>query len=225
MTEPETRLRADAKRNRDQIIAVAKTVFAESGAGVPMEEIARRAGVGVGTLYRRFPDRQALVLAVALENFASVLADARAAVTEEATAWDALVRLMSSSRSLRLIIRLAVVDPRAWEKLRHSEQMRGYRDAIMRVLEDLVRDAQAEGTLRPDVGAGDVAVLVSMLIRRIPAPTEEVAERIVERVLVLILDGLRASRPTPLPGEPITAEDLQWAKQDATLHSTMDGLL
>ena len=221
MADPETRLRADAKRNRDQIIAVAKRVFGESGAAVTMEEIARRAGVGVGTLYRRFPDRQALVLAVAMENFANVLADARAAVSEEPTAWDGLVRLMSSSRSLRMIIRLALVDSEVWAAVRHSEQIRGYRDAIMRVLEDLVRDAQAEGTLRPDVGAGDVAVLVSMLIRRVPAPTEEVAERIGERVLVLILDGLRASQRTPLPGEPVTADDLHWAKKD----DAMDHLL
>jgi len=53
--DPDTRMRADARRNREQILAAAKTVFRERGVDVPMEEIARRAGVGVGTLYRRFP--------------------------------------------------------------------------------------------------------------------------------------------------------------------------
>nr|WP_238440965.1 helix-turn-helix domain-containing protein [Frankia sp. AgW1.1] len=77
-TGPETRLRADARRNRDRIIATAKLAFADDGPDVPMEEIARLAGVGVGTLYRRFPDRDALVVAVVRDSLATALAPAPA---------------------------------------------------------------------------------------------------------------------------------------------------
>jgi AcrR family transcriptional regulator len=203
-----TRLRADARRNRDQILAAAKTAFAELGPDVPMEEIARRAGVGVGTLYRRFPDREALIRAVAQQNFGAVLDDARAATAEEPTAWDALVRLMGRSRDLRLSVRLAVLSPRAWVAIRDDPQTRQFRDGIMAVLDDLVRGAQAEGMLRADVGSGDVAALVSLLLRRVPAADDEMAELILERALVLILDGLRAHPGSPLPGRPMTTSDL-----------------
>jgi AcrR family transcriptional regulator len=173
-----------------------------------MDEIARRAGVGVGTLYRRFPDREALIRAVAQQNFGAVLDDARAATAEEPTAWAALVRLMGRSRDLRLSVRLAVLSPRAWVAIRDDPQTRQFRDGIMAVLDDLVRGAQAEGMLRADVGSGDVAALVSLLLRRVPAADDEMAELILERALILILDGLRAHPGSPLPGRPMTTSDL-----------------
>src|SRR3954451_21088828 len=142
--EPETRLRADARRNRDQILAAAKIVFAEHGPDVAMEEIARRAGVGIGTLYRRFPDRDALIRAVAQENFGAVLDEARAAAAEEPTAWDALVRLMVRSRDLRLSVRLAVLSPPTWAVIRDDPRTREFRDGLVAVIDELVRGAQAE---------------------------------------------------------------------------------
>src|SRR5690349_8273462 len=75
-------LRADARRNREQIIEAARTLFLSLGPDVPMEEIARAAGVGVGTLYRRFPDRDELVKAVSLDTF-SRLAELAARVEHE----------------------------------------------------------------------------------------------------------------------------------------------
>jgi AcrR family transcriptional regulator len=206
--EPETRLRADARRNRDQIIAAAKAAFAEEGPEVPMEEIARRAGVGVGTLYRRFPARERLIRAIAQENFGSVLDDARAAAAEEPTAWDALVRLMGRSRDLRLSVRLAVLSPPAWAAIRDDPLTRQFRDGIIAVIDDLVRRAQADGVLRADIGSGDVAVLVSLLLHRVPVADGPTAELILERALIVILDGLRAYPGTPLPGRPVTGQDL-----------------
>lgn len=205
---PAVGLRADARRNRDQIMSAATAVFAELGPDVAMDEIARRAGVGVGTLYRRFPDRDALICAVARENFGTLLDDARAATAEEPTAWDALVRLMGRSRELRLSVRLAVLSPQAWAAIRGDPETGRLRDGIMAVLDDLVHGAQAEGVLRPDVGTGDVAALFSLLLRRVPADSEEMADLILERALVLILDGLRAQPGAPLPGRPVTARDL-----------------
>src|SRR4051812_45368611 len=85
--DPGTPLRADARRNRDQIVAAARTIFVAQGPNAPMEEIARSAGVGVGTLYRRFPDRKTLIREVAQDSFARALAEARASIEEEPTAW------------------------------------------------------------------------------------------------------------------------------------------
>ncbi|MEV4754807.1 helix-turn-helix domain-containing protein [Micromonospora sp. NPDC049559] len=206
--ESEARLRTDARRNRDQIIAAAKVAFTEFGPDVPMEEIARRAGVGVGTLYRRFPDREALIRAVARDNFGAVVADARAVLAEEHSAWQALVRLLGRSRSLRLTIQLAVLSEGARAAVKDDPITQRYRDELMAMLEEIVRRAQREGSLRADVGAGDVAVLVSLLLRRVPVDSEVLAESMLDRALVLILDGLRADPGSPLPGRPVTTRDL-----------------
>jgi AcrR family transcriptional regulator len=201
------RLRADARRNRDQIIAAARTAFFELGPDVPMEELARRALVGVGTLYRRFPDREALIRAVAQDNFATVLADARLALEEEPTAWQALVRLMQRSRSLRLTIQLAVLSPTAWAGVKHDPVVEKLRDELMVILEEIVRRAQQEGALRPDIGAGDVAVVISLVLRRIPGKTDSMSESMLERALGLIIDGLHCRPGSALPGRPVTVED------------------
>lgn len=207
--DPETRLRADARRNRDQIIAAAKKMFLDFGPDVPMEEIARCAGVGVGTLYRRFPDRDALIRAVAQHNFEVVLDEARTAVAEEPTAWTALVRLFSRSLALKLTVQLALLSPFAWAIIRDDEKTQRFRDELLGVLDELVCAAQAEGTMRDDVGAGDVAVLCSLLLRRMDLGGTKSSDVVLDRVLVLILDALRPGSATPLPGRPLTGDDLR----------------
>src|SRR5688572_25450825 len=112
-------LRADAQRNREQIIDAARALFVERGADVPMEEIAHRAGVGVGTLYRRFPDREALIRAVALDTFRRVVALACAAEAEEPDGWRALTRFVrQSAADLRLAAWLSMWFSQAWALLR-----------------------------------------------------------------------------------------------------------
>ncbi|MDQ0377384.1 TetR/AcrR family transcriptional regulator [Amycolatopsis thermophila] len=209
MTASETRLRADAQRNRDQIVAAAREMFAAAGPDVPMEEIARAAAVGVGTLYRRFPDREALIRAVARESFAEVLADARAAAAEEPTAWDALVRLVGRSHQLQASVQLALVSERARNILEDDPQTAAFRDALMAELDAIVEAAQAEGAIRADVGSGDVAILFSLVLRQPPAVVDPEMLAF-ERAAVLMLDGLRSRPGTPLPGRPITGEDLRF---------------
>jgi AcrR family transcriptional regulator len=206
--DPETTLRADARRNRDQILAAAKTIFAVSGPEVPMEEIARAAGVGVGTLYRRFPDRDALVRAVAMDNFERVLIDARTIAAEETSPWRALERLLRQSVELQLSIQLAMVSHRALVILKGDPEVRRLRDEILAVVEDFVRGAQAEGKLRPDVGAGDIAILFATLLRQVRAKAPEVAEMAARRCVGIMIDGLSARPGTELPGRPITSGDL-----------------
>ncbi|MEU0469114.1 helix-turn-helix domain-containing protein [Amycolatopsis sp. NPDC006131] len=208
MTASETRLRADAQRNRDQIVAAARQVFAAAGPDVPMEEIARAAGVGVGTLYRRFPDREALIRAVARESFAQVLADAREAAAEEPTAFDALVRVIGRSHQLQASVQLALVSERAREILKRDPETAASRDALLAELDAIVQAAQAEGLVRADVGTGDVAILFSLVLRQPPA-VDDPALLAFERAAALMLDGLRSSSASPLPGRPITGEDLR----------------
>jgi AcrR family transcriptional regulator len=208
MTAEATGLRADARRNRDQIVAAAKQWFAAQGPGVPMEEIARAAGVGVGTLYRRFPDREALIRAVVRESLTISVAEARAALAEEPTAWQALVRVLRQSRELRLIVRLTTAAQPAKTVVKDDEESSELRRAMIEVLDNVVHAAQAEGTLRTDIDTGDVSMLFMLLVRPVPLPDEETAELARERCTALVLDGLRAHTGTPLPGRPLTAADV-----------------
>ncbi|QRP45233.1 TetR/AcrR family transcriptional regulator [Amycolatopsis sp. FDAARGOS 1241] len=206
--DPQVPLRADARRNRDQIIAAARTIFAEYGPEVPMEEIARAAGVGVGTLYRRFPDREALIRAVAVDNFSRVLDDARQAAAEEPTAWQALVRLIYQSVELHLSVQLAMVSKKALEILKEDPAIAALRESLLSELEVLVRGAQREGTLRPDVAEGDVAMLFALLLRQLESSSPEIAQMSTARSITIMIDGLRARPGTPLPGRPLSRHDI-----------------
>ncbi|MDT3444207.1 MULTISPECIES: TetR/AcrR family transcriptional regulator [unclassified Pseudofrankia] len=210
-------LRADARRNRDRIIATATQAFADDGPDVPMEEIARLAGVGVGTLYRHFPDREALVVAVVRDSLATSLARARAAADETAAdetaadgrAWDALVRSLSPSRELRLTMRLTVLfSPGMAAAVRADPAITRIRREYAEALDALIRAAQTEGSLRPDVGSGDVAHLLALAAYSLSRGLGTTAEIAFDRARAIILDGLRARPTTPLPGHPLTTTDL-----------------
>jgi AcrR family transcriptional regulator len=206
--DPETPLRADARRNRDQILAAARTIFAAQGAEVPMEEIARAAGVGVGTLYRRFPDRDALIRAVAVDNFDRVLVDAKSAKDQESTNWEALVRLLHQSMDLQLSVQLAMVSPRARMIMESDPAIKALRDDLLVVLDGFVLGAQQEGKLRLDVATGDVAMLFATLLRQMPGKAAEVARMATTRCIGIMIDGLRVGQNTPLPGRALTSSDL-----------------
>ncbi|WP_158891980.1 TetR/AcrR family transcriptional regulator [Amycolatopsis anabasis] len=202
-------LRADARRNRDQILQAARKLFGERGPEAPMEEIAKAAGVGVGTLYRRFPDREALIRAVAEDAFGFLNEAAHLAKREESSGWDALVRLLSQTKRLQVSVQLAMLSARAQAILRDDPEINRLRLDLLDVLDELVRAAQAEGSMREDVGTGDVAILASSLLLRKPQDASEEFVRLApERCLVLMLDGLRARPGSPLPGRALTSDDL-----------------
>ncbi|MFJ3778944.1 TetR/AcrR family transcriptional regulator [Streptomyces sp. NPDC090075] len=205
--DPHTPMRADARRNRDQILTAAKVVFQAQGPDVPMEEIARSAGVGVGTLYRRFPDRDSLIRAVAQDSFSRVLGELRAVAREEPTAWGTITRLLAHSRELRVMAQLGLLSERAHAIVTRDPEIRGVRDEIMGLLDDLVTAAQREGSLRADIGTGDLGVLLSLLVRHYPVAEAEMADMMLHRATALILDGLRAPG-TPLPGRRLLSRDL-----------------
>src|SRR3954451_22018274 len=102
MATKERPLRADARDNRDRILAAAREVFVEQGPGAPLEDISRRAGTGIATLYRRFPDRKALTRAVALDALQRTRDEVKRARDDEPTAFAALVRYMHRVLDIRI---------------------------------------------------------------------------------------------------------------------------
>lgn len=210
---PPIRLRADARRNRDKIIGTAIAAFAADGPYLPMEEIARLAGVGVGTLYRHFPDRDTLIIAVVRDSLETMLARACAAALDEPSAWDALVRAMSGSPELRLALRMPnQFQPATTEVIRADPPIRRVRTELLRLIDNLVQAARDEGTLRPDVGTGDIVHLFSLLLQGMNKMPRESGEAAYQRARGIVLDGLRARPDTrgaaPLPGRPLAFADL-----------------
>jgi AcrR family transcriptional regulator len=201
-------LRADARRNRDQILVAAREIFAERGAEVAMEEIARRAGVGVGTLYRRFADRESLIRAVFRDTFQTVADETRAAASEEPTAWDALMRIMRLSAWLSVSVH--VKSPLVSAVVKADPETARLRRGLLGLLDQVVRRAQEEGTLRHDVGVGDLAMLFVSVVHQTNTVTAEAATLAPGRVLAIMMDGLRAPAAGELPGRPLTRGDLDF---------------
>ncbi|MBD7950582.1 TetR/AcrR family transcriptional regulator [Oerskovia rustica] len=194
-------LRADAQRNRDQIVTAATSLFVDVGPDVALETVARKAGVGIGTLYRRFPDREALLRAVLQDALEGLLADMRSARDHERTAWDALVGALGWSHRLRVVLTLtgAVTAAESADLAHHA--------GLVQVRDELVGAAQREKSLRSDVATGDVVLLMAAVSRGLPRGTTNAANAYT-RAHALVLDALRAPAATPLPGVPTRVGDL-----------------
>jgi AcrR family transcriptional regulator len=201
-------LRADARRNRARLLAAARDAFVELGADAPLDEVARRAGVGIATLYRRFPDRPALLREVALDLLRRSAAEATAALAGEPDAFAALARYMHRAVDLRI----AAVMPEVVGRLRmDDEELQAARRASIEAIERIIATARADGALRPDVASGDVGLLLVRLTRPLPGPfPAEVDSRLTHRHLDLLLDGLRSAafRGARLPDPTMTFDDL-----------------
>ncbi|MER6948594.1 helix-turn-helix domain-containing protein [Nonomuraea sp. NPDC000554] len=202
MTTRSTPLRRDAQRNRERLVCAAREVFAEHGLDVALEEVARRAGVSIGTLYNRFPTRADLVEAVFADRVETVARIAEHALTMD-DPWEGFVHFVEQ------ICRLLAAD-------------RGYNDLVARVppavpteghlrghrlMTEIVTRAQGSGALRPDFTLEDMAFVTWALTRTIEA-TAQVSPGAWRRHLALILDGLRASAAHPLPEPPLRPGDL-----------------
>lgn len=208
MAEP-LALRADARRNREQIIAAAKTVFAERGPDVPMEEIARRAGVGVGTLYRRFADRDTLIQEVARDSFAVLRAHAQSARADGGQGWESFLKVLQNLPDLWFTLRLTVLSADYVSVIRNDPEGLATAEEFMSAFHDLVRIAQDEGTIRPDVGTGDVMMLITLVITGLRTSSSALPDEVYQRMLALSLDSLRPGAGAPLPGHPLDPEHLE----------------
>lgn len=207
-TDATPQLRADARRNRDRIIAAARTVFTERGTEVPMEEIARAAGVGIGTLYRRFPDRDSLISAVGRDAFERVLDEARTISDHESDPWRALAGFLLRAADLRTVVRFSMLSPRARGIVGADPEVNQARNELLEILDGLVRAAQANGSLRSDVSSGDLGVILSLVLQGVHGAPDDIRHEAPARYLTLMLDGLQARPGTPLPGRPVTAADI-----------------
>ncbi|MFI6167375.1 TetR/AcrR family transcriptional regulator [Nocardia sp. NPDC051052] len=182
-------LRADARNNRDQLLTAALNVFRERGVDVPMKEIADRAGVGVGTLYRRFPDRDALISAAASAYLAGLAAAAATAWREEPDAWAALARFLRECVHQGVGGLAAAIEPVAHSRIRADPKLIEVRDAVTDLINRMTTQAKADGALRDDIGPVDVAKLMTLQIYTRPGESHPAT---IDRVVDIMLDGLRA---------------------------------
>ena len=207
-------LRADARRNREQILAAARDVFVELGPGAPLEEISRRAGTGIATLYRRFPDRQSLMHAVVVDALERTAEEARQALAEEPDAFSALTRYLHRTLDVGIA---AVVPTLLGEVSMEEEGIRRLSDRGAEYMQRMIDTAQRDGTLRRDVTFGDIGIMVIRLSRPLPGPyfTRELNDRLAHRHLDLYVDGLRATVERDTVGGPtMSLEDLRSLQPD-----------
>ncbi|MEA2149023.1 MAG: hypothetical protein QOD69_853 [Solirubrobacteraceae bacterium] len=202
---PERPLRRDAERNRQRILEVAREAFAEDGLAVTLDEIARRAGVGVGTVYRRFPDKEQLIDALFEERIGEMVALAEAALRCE-DAWAGLVSFLESATA-------AHADDRGLKEVALSGvhglgRVARARDLMAPLVTRLVARAQEQGQLRPDLQPTDLPLL-QLMLGSLSECTRDVDPEIWRRYLGILTDGLRTRRDAPTPLEPMGLEPEQ----------------
>lgn len=183
--------RADARRNRAAIVKAARAVFARYGREAQMDDVARRAKVGVGTVYRHFPTKEALLAALAEDRFHQLAECAQDALAI-ADPWEAVEAFVRRGAALQASDRaLSQVLAEQPGLMREAACERGdLRDAIR----TLVERAQAAGALRPDARWEDIPMTFCAVSRVCGPPGASW-----ERMLAIILDGLRSPGPQPLP--------------------------
>lgn len=187
MTETARPLRADAARNRARVLEVAYETFAAEGLGVPIDEIARRAGVGAGTVYRHFPTKEDLYRAVIEDRINRIVDDGRALLAS-ADPGEALYTFLRS-----MVLQWGATDRGLAEALAGfgidvKDAVPEAEDAFLGLLGELLRAGQKAGTVRRDIDVPDVkAILVGA--QAIQSYNADAAERLTE----VVLDGLRVS--------------------------------
>jgi AcrR family transcriptional regulator len=213
-------LRADARRNRDQLLVAARDVFVEDGPDAPLEDIAQRAGVGIATLYRRFPDRPSLMRAVVLDVLGRTADEARLALAEEAEAFQALIRYMHRAVDLRVA---AVIPALLGQLSLDDEEMLRARDEASRPLQAIIDAAHSAGSLRRDVTVADIGLLVVRFSRPLPGGfPPDLSDRLAHRHLDLLITALRETdlaEVEPLRGPALTLEDLRALPPDGSAQS------
>ncbi|OON80024.1 TetR family transcriptional regulator [Streptomyces tsukubensis] len=193
-------MRADARRNREKILAAARELFREQGTAVALDDVARRAGLGIGTLYRRFPDREALIREVAVEGFRTGLAAIEAAKYSGARPMAALEELF------RRIVeeRERLVMPLIGGPLARDESVRELQRSIVRAVADLLSAGRDTGEVRADVTPFDLISAAAMVCRPMPHIPRSQARALAERHVTVYLHGLRPEGAKALPeaGDP-----------------------
>jgi AcrR family transcriptional regulator len=198
-TAVERPLRQDAARNRERLLAAAADTFAEFGLDASVEQIAARAGVGMGTLYRRFPTKQALIDALVTDLLNDMLCLGRAALAQEnGTGLESfLIGATEAQHTARGCL------PQMWDSPASADLMAEVTEVVKRLLQQ----AHESGTIRPDVTHGDIR-LVFFSLRGVLESTAEVAPDAWRRHLELVVAGLRPGGPE-LQHPPLTAKQVE----------------
>lgn len=201
-------LRRDAERNRRRILDAAAAVFAERGLGASLDEIAVHAEVGVGTVYRRFPNKEVLIDALFDDQLDGIVAIAEAGLAIE-DPWDGLVHFLRSAQERQ-------VQNRGLKELLLGARMGqpsgcalDGRERIEPLVRRLVERAHADGSLRSDVDVTDMPMIQVMIGASVDY-TREVDPEVWRRMFTLVIDGLRAAPDdrTPMPAGPLDPEGL-----------------
>ena len=183
-------LRADARRNRERILEAAKEVFGEQGAEAQMDDVARRAGVGVGTVYRHFPNKDVLMGELVTEKFKTITENAREALAQD-DAWEAFTNLLY--RSAEEMARNSALQDALSTAGAAYEYAEPARLELHEATDMLVKRAQRQGKLRRDFRADELPMLMGGLCASMAAPFPAACDW--RRHLEILLDGLRAKPP------------------------------
>ena len=185
---PADQLRSDARQNHARLIAAATAAFAEKGADAPLEDIARRAGLGIGTLYRHFPTRLDLQAAVFRSQVSTVCGEGDALIETlpPEQAFSGWVRSLAGYLVTKRGLSHALIEAVGIE----SELITSCWMAMRQTTERLLANAQQAGVIRLDVDATDVVRLVHGVV----VSTEKAPERS-DMLMTIMLDGLRAKPP------------------------------
>jgi AcrR family transcriptional regulator len=194
-------LRRDAALNRERLLTAAGELFAEQGLAVTLNDIAHRAGVGVGTAYRRFPNKEAVIDALFEQRLVEV-ADVAHAALEEPDAWQGLVTFLERSLSMQFGDRgltQIMNDPALGQ-----DRVQDARDRIAPLLTELVDRAKSQQSVRADFDQSDI-VFLQVALSAIMDTSRAVAPGLYRRYLTMFLDGIRAERGrlTELPCRPL----------------------
>jgi AcrR family transcriptional regulator len=188
-------LRSDARRNREAVLAAARERLAEDGLDGPIEDIARAAGVGVGTVYRHFPSKSELIAALVRDRFERIAERTEEALAED-DPWEAFCDLMRFSAELQM-------RDRALSQFLAEQPELGHREAVGTGLTDLtaqlIAKAQRSGGMRDDAVVEDVPTLLCALGAVTANAAGTMPELNWERYVQIMLDGLRAPGSSPLP--------------------------
>ena len=199
-------LRRDAEQNRQRILCAASDVFTTRGLQATLDDVARQAGVGVGTVYRRFPDKESLVDALFEDKLQALVTLAERAL-EAPDSWTGLVTLMEQAATVLTGDRglLEILMYATYGQDRVSRARARMQPVVTRVVER----AQRDGKLRADFGPTDVPVIEFMLSTATEYAGQAQPE-IWRRYLTLIVDGMRPRRAetTPLPGSALTPDEM-----------------
>jgi AcrR family transcriptional regulator len=203
---PARPLRRDAERNRQRILEAAAEVFTERGLEATLDDVARHAGVGVGTVYRRFPDKSSLADALFQERIDALVEMAEHA-RDEPDAWAALVsflersaEMLTGDRGLRQIFMFAAYG---------HDRVNYARDRMKPAIGHLLKRAQADGQVRADLGPTDIPIIEFMLAAAAEY-TRHVRPTVWRRYLALILDALPPARDSfsPLPEPELSPDEM-----------------